>query len=217
MAKPDWAAWHAVYDDQDSGLARRLAFVQRRIRQTLDGLPAGPVRALSMCAGQGRDLLGVLADHPRRADVTACLVELDERNTAAARRVADAAGLTGIDVVTGDAGDCAAYAGAVPADLVLVCGVFGNISDADIRHTVTALPRLCAAGATVIWTRHTFSPDLTPTIRHWLADNGFSEVAFDAEPDHHFSVGTHRLTGPALPFAPDLRLFDFVGPIPLGR
>jgi hypothetical protein len=32
---------------------------------------------ISLCAGQGRDLLGVLADHPRREDVRARLVELD--------------------------------------------------------------------------------------------------------------------------------------------
>ncbi|GHD35622.1 hypothetical protein GCM10010335_31060 [Streptomyces galbus] len=32
-----------------------------------------------MCAGQGRDLIGVLAGHPRRDDVRARLVELDEK------------------------------------------------------------------------------------------------------------------------------------------
>lgn len=39
-------------------------------------------------------------------------------------------------VVCGDASVTSAYVGAVPADLVLLCGIFGNISDADIRATV---------------------------------------------------------------------------------
>jgi hypothetical protein len=35
--------------------------------------------------------------------------------------------------------------------LVLVCGVFGNISAKDIEGTIARLPQLCADGATVIW------------------------------------------------------------------
>jgi hypothetical protein len=34
----------------------------------------------------GRDVIGVLAGHPRRDDVRARLVELDERNVAVARQ-----------------------------------------------------------------------------------------------------------------------------------
>ena len=55
------------------------------------------MRAISVCAGQGTDLLGVLADHPRAGDVRGRLVELDPRNTAAI------AAPPGIEVVTGDA------------------------------------------------------------------------------------------------------------------
>jgi hypothetical protein len=114
-----------------------------------------------MCAGDGRDLLGVLPGHSRRRDVHARLVELDPE--LAARGAARAASLSPhIDVVNADASVTSAYTGAVPADIVLVCGVFGNISDDDIAGTVAALPSLCAPGATVIWTRGTFAPDLTP-------------------------------------------------------
>jgi hypothetical protein len=207
----DWVSWHDGYDEPGSSLALRLACVRRRIRETLDDLPPGPVRVVSMCAGQGRDLLGVLADHPRRADVTARLVELDARNVEQGRRAVADAGLPGVEFVRGDAAECAAYAGAVPADLVLACGVFGNITDADVRGTIANLPKLCGVGGTVIWTRHTNAPDLTPSIRNWLAANGFTELGFDTRPGHPFSVGTHRLVGPPLPFDPELRLFDFFG------
>jgi Putative methyltransferase len=206
----DWVGWHASYDDPNSSLHRRLLLVRQRIREFLNAAPPGPVRVLSMCAGQGRDLLGVLPHHPRGPEVRAVLVELDPRNADAARERASAAGLGGITVHTADAGRTTPYRDVVPVHLALVCGVFGNVSDADIRHTVAQLPTLCTEGATVIWTRHREPPDLTPTIRTWFAANGFTEVAFDAGEDSSIGVGTHRMTGPARPYQPDVRLFEFV-------
>lgn len=205
----DWLGWHDSYDREGSSLARRLAVVRRRVAEALDAAPPGPVTAVSMCAGQGRDLLGVLADHPRRGDVRALLVELDPRNAVVAERTARAAGLAGVEVLVGDASPTDTYANHVPADLVLACGVFGNISDEDVRATVDHLPGFCRRGATVVWTRHTGPPDLTPTIREWFAANGFELVAFDSEPGHHYGVGTHRLVGEPAPFRPGVRLFTF--------
>jgi SAM-dependent methyltransferase len=207
----DWVAWHTPYDEPGSNLERRLRWVQRRIRQVLDEAKIGPIRVLSLCAGQGRDLLEVLADHPRRHDVTGLLVELDERNVAEARAHAEAAGLAGIDVVQADASSTSAFAEAVPADLLLVCGVYGNISDADIAKTVRHLPELCAPGALTIWTRHRGDPDLTPAIRQWYVDAGFEELTFDTDEGFLFGVGTFRLTAPPLPYSPGVHLFDFIG------
>ncbi|MGH3780504.1 MAG: hypothetical protein ACRDRO_07715 [Pseudonocardiaceae bacterium] len=82
----DWCAWHDDYDQPDSVLGRRLRVVQQQIWQALDDCPPGPLRVVSLCAGQGHDLLGVLARHSRREDVTARLVELDPRNVALANR-----------------------------------------------------------------------------------------------------------------------------------
>jgi len=207
----DWAAWHRDYDRPDSHLAARLVLVQRRIRDWLESAPAGRLRAVSICAGEGRDLIGVLAEHPRAKDVTARLVEVDPRNAAEARRAAERAGLGAVEVVEGDASLSDAYAGAVPAHLVLACGVFGNVSDADIQGTIAALPSLCAPGATVVWTRHRFPPNRTPDVRRWYADAGFAEIAFDAPDGFFFSVGTHRLAVSPEPIATGRRLFTFVG------
>jgi len=211
MVERDWVGWHKAYDERGSSMERRLRVVQRRVAEALDDAPPGHVRIISMCAGQGRDLLGPLAQHPRRADVTARLVELDATNAAVAREAARDTRLDGVDVVCGDGSVTTAYEGAVPADLVLVCGVFGNVPDGDVAHTITALPALCGTRATVIWTRHRLPPDLTPAIRAWFAEKGFDEVAFDSEEPHAFGVGTHRLRIQPLPFIPRLRLFDFVG------
>ena len=92
------------------------------------------------------------ADHPGRERVRARLIELDPRNAESARAFARKADLDRVEVVTADASETNAYLGAVPADLVLMCGVFGNVSDEDVERTVRLLPGFCAREALVIWT-----------------------------------------------------------------
>jgi len=205
----DWVAWHDKYDNPASVLAGRLAAVQGVVRDTLDELPAGPVTALSMCAGQGRDLLGVLATHPRRADVRARLVELDPRNAAVAEERARQAGLAGVDVVRGDAGLMRHYRDVAPVDLVLACGVFGNLTDADVLRTVEACAQLCREGGTVVWTRHRRAPDLVPVIAEWFGVRGFEQVHL-SDPAAGFGVGAHRLRHPPKPLQSADRIFTFV-------
>ncbi|MEV0091444.1 SAM-dependent methyltransferase [Streptomyces sp. NPDC050738] len=206
----DWQRWHDDYDRPDSRLHRRLEAVRHRIRLALDAAPAGPLRAISLCAGQGRDLLPVLAVHPRREDVTARLVELDPQNVAAAAEAARAAGLHGVEVVAGDASLTDRYAGMVPADLVLVCGVFGNISVADIERTVDHAAQFCAQGATLVWTRGRDTPDQFPLVCERLESRGFARE-WISDADAGFGVGVHRFTGTPLPLDPGSRMFTFVG------
>lgn len=206
----DWVHWHRPYDEPESQLRQRLLLVQGEVRAALDRAAPGPVRVLSLCAGQGRDLLGPLGGHPRRDDVRARLVELDEGNVEIARHAIAVDGLRSVEVVRADAALTDAYAGAVPADLALVCGVFGNISDDDTARTIDHLPRLCGPGATVLWTRHRLDPDLTPSIRRWFDQAGFEELAFHAPAETAFSVGANRLAKDPLPFAAGVRLFRFL-------
>jgi hypothetical protein len=204
----DWLEWHQDYDDESSELSGRLRSVQRAIRTHLDAHPEGPIRVISACAGQGRDLIEVLATHPARDRVTARLVELDPRLAETARAAAAGNGLTGIEVVEADAGASESYAGAVPADLVIFCGVFGNITPDDTQATVRALPAFCTPGATVIWTRGRHSPDIRQDIRTWFTDSGFEELSFEAPAGVAWSVGSNRYVGPKAPPAP-ARLFTF--------
>jgi hypothetical protein len=209
QASVDWRAWHAGYEDPNSELGRRLAVVQRQLRDALDRLPPGPIRAISVCAGQGHDIIGVLAEHPRRFDVSARLVELDPQNVALAQSAARATGLDGVEALAADASLTDAYIGAVPADLVLVCGVFGNIAAADIANTIEQLGQLCAPQATVIWTRHRRAPDLVPRIRETFQHAGFAEVAFEDAPP--FGIGANRLQRAPGPLQRGVKLFDFIG------
>jgi hypothetical protein len=183
MTRRDWYDWHAAYDDPDSGLSRRLSWVRDRIRAALDEAPPGRVRLISLCAGQGRDVLGALARHPRRADVTARLVELDPRNTDVARRLAADAGLpagTGpgtVEIVTGDASLTAQYADLTPADVVLACGLFGNVTDADVERVTGYCTQLD---------------------RVWLSG-----------PEYQQCCGAHRFTGTPAPLERDATMFAF--------
>ncbi|MDG4822560.1 SAM-dependent methyltransferase [Asanoa sp. WMMD1127] len=203
----DWVSWHSAYADPSSSLSRRLEAVREQIRLCLSAAPSGSLRAVSMCAGDGRDLLGVLASHPRAADVSARLVELDP--TLAARARAAAASLPAeVSVVEGDAAFTSAYAGAVPADLALFCGVFGNISPTDIATTIAAVPEFVAPGGVVIWTRHREAPDLVPQILEWFADVG-CESLYVSPKDAGFGVGAHRFVGTPRPLVAGRRLFTF--------
>lgn len=195
-ASSDWIAWHEGYDDETSSIARRLAVVQRHIAAVLTEFDGTPLRVISMCAGQARDLRGALERVPRR-EIVGRVVEIDATLADNARAGLRALGADGVEVVVGDAGELSAYEGAAPADLVLVCGVFGNVSHVDIERTIRALPMLTAPGGTVIWTRHRRAPNRTVDIRRWLAESGFRNTAFHPvdDPVRQGSVGVAVFDG----------------------
>jgi hypothetical protein len=212
VAKTDWSTWHAGYRDPDSILGQRLRIVKAFIAEFLKSRD-GALRTVSLCAGQGLDLLDVLADDPRPERVNARLIELDPRLAASAKRRASEAELGGVEVLIADASCTDNLVGAVPADLVLACGVFGNISDDDVERTVRALPELCVEHGTVIWTRHTWPPDLTPQIRRWFGEAGFKELRFSSPGPESYSVGMNELVASPRPLQTGQRLFTFVDPL----
>ena len=117
-------------------------------------------------------------------------------------------------MVTGDAAQTDAYAGLIPAGLVLACGVFGNITDEDVARTIRCCAELCAPGGTVVWTRGRGEPDLIPQICDWFAAEGFALVGV-SEPvgvrtGTRWAVGAHRFEGPSRTL-PDQKMFTFVG------
>ena len=206
----DWVDWHLAYDDPSSALSARLARVRAHLSAAVNRAPPGQVKLISLCAGEGRDVLGVLPGHDRRDDVSAVLVECDPRNAATARCSAAAAGLSQVDVRETDASLVANFADALPAHVLLLCGIFGNVSDADIERTVGAAAALCAPGGTVIWTRHRRPPDLTSSIRAWFETNGFTELAFDAlDVGPLVAVGVHQLLRARQAKLPAGQLFTF--------
>ncbi|HEY6471995.1 MAG TPA: hypothetical protein VIY26_03815, partial [Acidimicrobiales bacterium] len=85
-ADSHWVRWHEAYEDPSSGLSQRLRGVQSLVRAALDDVAAArpsavgapdpeQIRIVSLCAGQGRDVIDVVATHPRGSEVSALLVE----------------------------------------------------------------------------------------------------------------------------------------------
>ena len=209
MEARDYLRWHEEYDMPGSRLHLRLLVVEDMIARALDELPPGPVRLLSMCAGQGRDVLTVASRHRRGADLVGRLVELDRRNAAAARDAIAGLGLHCLEVVKGDAGLSDSYEGATPAELVLACGIFGNVTNEAIERTVRFLPSLCATGGWVIWTRYPKPDGILDSIEGWLSDVGFETVALVVPEPLAFGVGAARLVLEPRPFLRGVRLFEF--------
>jgi hypothetical protein len=166
-------------------------------------------RVLSLCAGDGRDVLPVVARLPPERRPELVLVEIDPTLAAAAERRAMEAGVAAT-VVAGDAGLASTWQDVGPVDLLMLCGIFGNISEADIRTTINASRGMLTDGGRVIWTRGCFADqDLRPQIRQWFEEAGLVEVTFDSEPSG-YGVGVNRKTShqPVTP-VPD-RLFSFL-------
>ncbi|HVD54452.1 MAG TPA: class I SAM-dependent methyltransferase [Propionibacteriaceae bacterium] len=208
----DYLKWHDAYDDPSSDFSWRLRQVQAYIRQALDHLE-GPVTVISLCAGDGRDVLQVLADRNDSARVHTTLIELHPVLAQRARTSAADAGLTGVTVRSQDAGNTTAYAGSVPADLVIMMGIFGNISDDDVRRTIQTAPQLCRPGATLLWSRSTNGTDQNAPVRAWLADAGFTELdyrEFDQDQAERAALGSARYDGPLQLLVPGRQLFTFL-------
>ena len=206
----DWVQWHSAYDDPDSSLSRRLSIVQRLIRDAVDTAPSGPIRMLSLCAGDARDIAGALKDHPRAQDSSGELIELDARLVQDAQANVAAAGVA-LDARCGDAADTEAFASVVPVDVLLLVGIFGNVTEEDVATTIRAVPAICRSGATVIWTRHRREPDLTPRIRQWFEAANCSPIDFFSPGPASFAVARERFMpgGPAHALALPARLFTF--------
>ncbi len=204
----DWHAWYGAYDDPDSELSRRLAVVRGELAAVLADR-AGPVTLLSLCAGDGRDTLPVLASST--TPVSAVLVELDPDLAEAGRRQAAALGLE-VDVRTDDAGVVAAWMDVVPVDVLMMCGVLGNVSDDDARRILTGAALMLQRGGTMIWTRGNHgSGDEDPSewLRGLLLDAGWEERSFVRPDDASYRVGVHTWQGISSGFLAD-RLFSFV-------
>lgn len=84
MTTTDWHAWHAPYDDAQSPLSRRRRIIQGHLRDWLDETQPRNVRVLSVCAGDGSDLIDVLRDR-RDADRHATVAALPQLSASGGR------------------------------------------------------------------------------------------------------------------------------------
>ena len=207
----EWNDWHDAYQDTTSELAGRMMAVRQHVAAIVADAPAGPVTVLSICGGQGRELIGALEDHPRKTDVRGRLVELDGDNTAFAARWSAEVGLTGLEIVTGDASLSAAYEGLAPIDLVVISGVFGHLSNDDRLHLIDFTRQLCHAGTGVVWTSHQSHDGPAEWLRRAFREREFEELEHAVVPGDDFQLTVTRsvYTGTQQPFDPHEKIFTF--------
>ena len=150
----DWYEWHDLYNTEPT-LQQRLEIVQEYIAYSLNASPDGAIRIVSVCAGDGRDLLGTLKNHPRAKDVSARLVEINSNLVERGRASIESLGLAKqIEIINGDATLATNYVGAVPADIAIACGVLGHVAEKiELNRLINNLSFLSKTGAFFIWTR----------------------------------------------------------------
>ena len=153
---------------------------------------------------RSRAILGALTSRGR-------LVELDPSNAATARRRANVAGLTGFEVVHGDASQTDAYDGLAPADLVVISGLFGHLDDDDQQSTIEFLRQLCRPGGSVVWSFTARRPERVPKLRRFFAERGFEELSFVTLPgdDLALTVALSRYRGTRREYPAGRTFFTF--------
>jgi hypothetical protein len=88
-----------------------------------------------------------------------------------------------------------------------MCGVFANIELADAERTIAALPALCAAGGTVVWSSYGGSYADLDTVLARFESGPFERVSLVRTDD--YAVAAYRFAGTPLPLTPGERLFRF--------
>ena len=211
----DWFAWHDYYRTKPR-MRQRLQIVREYISTCLNACPPGKIGVVSVCAGDGRDLLGALLDHPRASDVYARFVELDSRLVECGRAAAESTELAEqLEFVNGDATLSSVYEGVVPAHLVLVCGVFGNVPETELPRLIQSLGFLCKPGGFIVWTRELSenTDHRLSLVRELLRKSAFEEVSFKMTSTGNMGVGTHRYLGQAMALPKNQKLFVFSSPL----
>jgi SAM-dependent methyltransferase len=188
----DWAEWHRHYDDPTNGLTRRLAVVKSRLSETLDVTGAAKPRVLALCAGEGRDVVPVLASRRPGQVPAALLVEREPGLAQRARDAAAAARLEEVEVRCADAGNFRSFADFLPVEVLMLCGVFGHLDDVDLKGVVSSVPQLVRGGGRVIWTRGRSDPDMRPVVRGLFHEAGLPELSFNGDPED-FGVGVNAV------------------------
>jgi hypothetical protein len=169
---------------------------------------------VSICAGDGRDVIGTFAAFDARQDVHATLIESHPALVTRGQAAVDQLGLAGrITFRCADATQSSTYVDMRPAQIIVLCGVFGNLKERDVQRLIAALPSLCARDASVIWTR-TLVDDgekATQIIRKCFVAADFTEEVLVRTPLGFFAVGTHAFRGVRRPLPAHSTLFEFTG------
>jgi hypothetical protein len=208
-----WGVWSSWPDEayRQNRYHQRLLTVQGHLADCILGVAQGPVRILSICAGDGRDVIGVVDSHSRRSDISASLVELDGHSVAAGISHTARAGLSNaVHFLNADATLFETYASLPAADIVLLCGVWGHVPADERLQLVRGIASLCKQGGTVIWTRGV-SQGLArfDEIRAVFTGGAWAMVRVSITSDRKWAVATSRYCGLPRELPASGRMFHF--------
>lgn len=207
----NWSGWseHAY---QRPKYRERLRVVQEQLSECLDQAPHGPVRILSICAGDGRDVIGVLQSHRRRRDVEAFLVELNGQSVSEGVRQVKASRLESVvKFIHADATDYSTYRNLAPCDIVLVSGVWGHVPANDRATLIHALASFCKSGGKVIWTRKISKGEhRLKEVQSLFDEASWIPVRQSSTSDKKWVVTSHLYRGSALEVPANGRIFTFL-------
>jgi len=205
-----WTGWPTEAYAQNR-YQQRLEAVQQHLIERLDSVPCGPIRLISICAGDGRDVIGVLQTHERRKEMSAWLVELDRQSVAAGIRDASLVGLQDtVRFINGDATDYVTYQDIAPADIVLACGVWGHVPAHERVSLTSALAALCRPRGTVTWTRGISNGTARlDEIESLFVRPTWERMRITLTADKRWAVATYRYGGQSRLLPRTGRIFNF--------
>jgi len=210
FARANWSGWPELAYERPK-YRERLRVFQEQIAECLDQAPHGPLRILSMCVGDGRDVIGVLQSHWRRKEVEAYLVELNGQSVSEGIKHAKASGLGNVvKFIHADATDYSTYKNLAPCDIVLVCGVWGHVPANDRAKLIHALASFCKPGGNVIWSLKTSKGEhRLAEVRSQFDHACWSPVRQNSTPGQKSAVCTYVYRGAALEVPANGRIFSF--------
>lgn len=193
--KSTWSNWPQQAYERPS-YRSRLGAVEQHLTEALDLAPKGEITIISLCAGDGRDVIDAVGVHPRRRDVAAWLVEADAKLVAAGIALARGTGLQkAVRFLQADATSYATYRDISCADVVMLCGVWGHVPPQERAAVVRACSMLCQKGGHVVWTRGVrLGSGRFDEIRAEFSGREWSEVRTTITPDAKWAVATNCLT-----------------------
>jgi hypothetical protein len=205
-----WSGWPQVAYRREN-YQQRLRVVKVHLAECLNDAAQGPLRLVSLCAGDGRDVIDVLQSNRRRNDVGAWLVELNGQSIADGALHMKASGLEKlVNFIHADATDYLTYQTLVPCDIILLCGVWGHVPVNERALLVRALASFSKPGGSLIWTRGiSRGMDRLNEIQSQFANSSWERVRLSFTPNDKWAISTHRYCGPSLELPASGRIFNF--------
>jgi 2-polyprenyl-3-methyl-5-hydroxy-6-metoxy-1,4-benzoquinol methylase len=200
-----WYDWHIEkHSDPNSYTSQRMTDIGLVIEEYLkDTVHRSNI--VSVCAGQGLDLIPILRQYPNSAD--AYLIDIEQQNIDHINKIST--GLEGIHTYAADATVSNTYINnKIPrANLLLVCGVFAHLTSEDQSIFIQNMRSLLKPGGYVIWTR---IDEYLNDIHEKFENNGYKKIDLSHINLSTGSVGMSRLKESIKTLHPDKQIFNFL-------